>query len=233
MLSRCAAVLRMAGPLIWFVVEDADAPNAQVKELLISTGIEHRYWAPGATADKGHFQRNSAFECIRSSGVDGIVYNADDDNLYDPAIFSELRKVRRVGVLPVGNCGRNGPRGVERPLVAAGRVCGWEAAWRSRKFPVDMAGFAFHSSLLETLSSPLWSHAGVGGESEFLSRIVQSEQELEPLADDCRSVLVWHNGAEGLLSPECAARLGGGALPQEGPLDPAGTVPDGALIQGE
>lgn len=52
----------------------------------------------------------------------------------------------------------------------------------ARKFPIDMAGFAFDAQLLHGLQSPIWNHHGVGGESEFLEKLTQLAS-LIPLGD--------------------------------------------------
>ena len=93
----------------------------------------------------------------------GIVYLADDDNYYEEALFAELAKIRRVGLVPVGLLG---PMGIERPIVSAGRIVGWSAHWTSRRFPVDMAAFAFNATLLQNLEGPIWTYATRGGETD-------------------------------------------------------------------
>ena len=34
---------------------------------------------------------------------DGVVYFADDDNAYHVDLFEELRKIKRIGILPVSS----------------------------------------------------------------------------------------------------------------------------------
>jgi len=170
----------------WIVAEDGPLDP----ELAAFLPPYARYLGIGPTRDLGHAQRNLALEHIRDGRLEGVVYNADDDNYYDPRLFDEVAKTRRVSFFPVGNLG---PRGVERPLVLNGRLQAWDSGWPERKFPVDMAGFAFHSSLLHTLESPIWSHSGRGGESEFISKILESADDAEFLCDSCTRVFVWHN----------------------------------------
>lgn len=56
-----------------------------------------------------------------------------------------MRKIKRVGTWPVGIVG--GMR-VEMPLVANGKVTGYNAVWKPfRPFPIDMAGFAINATL--------------------------------------------------------------------------------------
>ena len=103
----------------------------------------------------------------------------------------EIRKVKQVAVLPVGNLG---PNGIERPIVVDGKIVAWDCGWSSRQYPVDMAGFAFHSDLLRNIEKPFWNvSGGRGGENEFLQRIVPENYELEVLCDNATKCFVWHN----------------------------------------
>lgn len=86
-----------------------------------------------------------------------------------PQLFEELRKIKRVGVLPVGFVYAKGAlpnmvNHISRPMLringSVAKIVGWETNGRhiplhaqsplndSRKYSVDMAGFAFGSSLL-------------------------------------------------------------------------------------
>ncbi|CAI7830746.1 unnamed protein product, partial [Closterium sp. NIES-53] len=125
--------------------------------------------------NKAVVQRNMALQHIETHRMDGVIYFADDDNVYAPQLFEEVRAVRVVGVFPVGflfsadyaavNPGKPSRPFVERPLVQRGsdgvaRVVGWETfEWSIpkgkrggayRSFCSDMAGFAFSSRLLWT-----------------------------------------------------------------------------------
>ncbi len=172
----------------WFVVDDNDQLDTDLSDFLPDYAI-HLYCGP--TRDKGHAQRNMALEYIKDNNFDGTIYNADDDNKFDPAIFNELRKNKHISILPVGNLPT--PKGgSERPILVNGKFKSWNSFWH-RKFPVDMAGFCFNASLLKDLKKPLWKHKGVGGESEFLSKIARNEQDLTFLCEDCSKTYVWHN----------------------------------------
>jgi hypothetical protein len=179
----------------WILVEDAAATDPDVAVLL--AGLNAIYLNAGPTLDKGNIQRNLAYETIRDRRIDGVVYNMDDDNLVYETLCPELRKVSRFAVFPVGNLG---PGGIERPVVADGRILGWMAGWAERAFPIDMGGFAFPSRILFDLPSPVWSHTGIGGESEFIARFVRSADELDAsLCHYNKMCLVYHN--EPLDSP--------------------------------
>ena len=98
---------------------------------------------------------------------------------------------------------------VERPVYdnATGRFAKFEAGWcqrrswmsrryGTRKFCVDMGGFAFDASLLRPLGGELWKYDGHGGESEFIERLLgpdASGDVLQPLANCGNDVVVFHN----------------------------------------
>ena len=171
----------------WVVVEDSDAKSPELASFLPSYA-HHLCFGP--TKDKGNEQRNLALHYIHDKGLEGIVYNADDDNKYDPKLFDEIKKTKRLSVFPVGNLG---PNDIERPILSDGKFERWDAGWTERKFPVDMAGFAFNSNLLGLLERPFWTHRGVGGESELIEKFAESPEELEFLCEGCSQCLVWHN----------------------------------------
>ena len=125
--------------------------------------------------------------------------------------------VRR-GVFPPPRCdGRFLPlRGnerrllkVERPVYdnVTGRFAKFEAGWcrrrswmsrryGTRKFCVDMAGFAFDASLLRKLVGEPWKYDGHGGESEFIESLLGPDaggDVLQPLANCGNDVVVFHN----------------------------------------
>ena len=189
-LERCLATFRHVAGLHWIVVEDAAEPDPGVVALLAGSGIDHTCLAIGPTRRWGNAQRDLALRHIRDSSVEGVVYLADDDNFYEPALFDELCKVHRAGVLPVGLLG---PSGIERPILRRGRIVDWSAHWKHRRFPLDMAGFAFDAALLRKLKGPIWTFPTRGGETEFLECLLGSPDELEILCQGCRKCHVWHD----------------------------------------
>eukprot|EP00897_Mesotaenium_endlicherianum_P011014 jgi/Mesen1/9941/ME000705S09080 len=135
----------------------------QVDFVHLSAGLEE-------SQSRGVAQRNAALQYIEENQIAGVVYFADDDNLYSPQLFAEIRQVKRVGVWPVGflwskeqswlSRDRQTEPFVERPLVrqvggSRPQVYGWETFFPSsgkqqapRRYNCDMAGFAFRSELL-------------------------------------------------------------------------------------
>ena len=104
-----------------------------------------------------------------------------------------MRNTRKVSVFPVGFVGSKGSPGITSPIVKDGKVIGFSDDWfASRKFPVDMAGFAVNVEFLRSrkdASMPFW--AGYE-EDAFIQTLDIGLDDLEPLADDCSQVLVWH-----------------------------------------
>ena len=158
----------------WIVVEDGDSRDPELAALLEGWGAI--YLNIGPTRDKGNVQRNLALEYIRDHRLDGIVYSLDDDNLVYPALADELRRINKIGIVPIGNLG---PDGIERPVVQDCRVVRWANGWTERKYPVDMGAFAFDSRLIANRPSPIWSWTGFAGESEFIDSLIGSPDELD------------------------------------------------------
>lgn len=195
MISHLMSILNRRNDVTWIIVEDGDKKDERLEEILPDYAI---YMNIGPTNDHGSVQRNLALEYIFDNNLEGIIYNADDDNRYLDQVFDEIKKTKMVSVLPVGNLG---PNGVEKPIIVDGKLIGWDANWLDRKFPVDMGGFAFNSKLLKDLKKPFWEHVGLGGESEFISKIITSTDEIEFLCDNCTKVCVWHNELKKLFMP--------------------------------
>lgn len=124
-------------------------------------------------------QRNEAIRWLRKNfqvEAAGVVYFADDHNIYSVDLFSEISKTKKVSVFPVGLVG---VLMMERPTVSRTEVLG-----------MDTAGFAVNlGHLLSHTSATFISETENGyHETEFLKLLVKPE-ELEPVATN--KVLVW------------------------------------------
>lgn len=130
----------------------------------------------------------------------------DDDNTYSIELFEQMKEIpaNRVGVWPVGLVGG---LMVEKPVLDDDKsVLGFNSAWRpERPFPVDMAGFAISTDLILQHPEAVFSYEIERGyqESEIL-RHLTVVRDLQPLADFCRKVLVWHTRTE---TPKLDAEL--------------------------
>lgn len=144
--------------IYWILVEDAAFCTSRVRHLLNRSGLPFAHLAtrvPPEIRDSGHryskgvAQRNAALELIITRDFnEGVVYFGDDDNAYDLRLFSELARVRSVGVLPVAYAGGGLVEGCEVDKDS-GRITAWRSNYRhERKFPIDMASFGFRVSVL-------------------------------------------------------------------------------------
>lgn len=126
-----------------------------------------------------------------------IVYFVDDDNTYDIKIFEDMRTTKKVSVWPVAMAGE---LKVERPLVEDGVVVGFNSVWKpERPFPFDMAAFAVRLKyLIENDPPPTFSYSIPVGyqESHLIGQIIPRPEELEPKANNCTEVWVWHTRTE-------------------------------------
>ncbi|KAJ0970502.1 hypothetical protein J5N97_023379 [Dioscorea zingiberensis] len=155
-LNRLGQTLRLVPqPLLWIVVEVGSA-SMETAELLRRTGVMYRHLVCERNStkvkDRGVHQRNTALQHIERHQLDGIVYFADDDNIYTLELFESLRKIRRFGTWPVAMLAQSKNKAtLEGPVCNGSQVIGWhtnEKSKRLRRFHVDMSGFAFNSSIL-------------------------------------------------------------------------------------
>lgn len=97
-LNRFSQVLRLVPPpLIWIVVE-MNAASVETAAILREMGIMQRHLVCTTNTtnvkDRGVHQRNTALEHIERHKLDGIVYFADDDNMYSLELFESMREIR-------------------------------------------------------------------------------------------------------------------------------------------
>ncbi|XP_053304781.1 galactosylgalactosylxylosylprotein 3-beta-glucuronosyltransferase 3 isoform X2 [Spea bombifrons] len=210
-LTRLSQTLILVPALHWILVEDSPERTPLVTDLLAQSGLHYTHLNvqtppsmklkegdPNWLKPRGVEQRNEALHWLRTnqSPVDrGVVYFADDDNTYSVNIFKEMRYTQKVSVWPVGLVG-----GLlyEGPLVDKGHVVGFHTAWKThRPFPIDMAGFAVSLSILLMHPDAIFDPIAERGflESSLLQQLV-SVEELEPRADNCTKVWVWHTRTE-------------------------------------
>lgn len=209
-LTRLSYMLKLAGNIHWLVVEDSDNKTPLVTRLLLNSKLKYTHLNaqtppayklskkdPNWLKPRGVVQRNAALRFLRTERTDpaGVVYFADDDNTYDVKLFEEMRKTKKVSVWPVGLVGG---LMVERPKVVDGKVKRFNSAFRpDRPYPIDMASFAVSLQLLCD-SSALFSLNVQRGyqESHLITQLISGWDELEPMADNCTKVYVWHTRTE-------------------------------------
>ncbi|XP_031766900.1 galactosylgalactosylxylosylprotein 3-beta-glucuronosyltransferase I-like isoform X2 [Galleria mellonella] len=211
-LTRLSQTLMLVKNFHWIVIEDSEKKTKLVENFLKESTLKYTHLNVKTNSSKhstasGVEQRNLALDWLRkhlkqSEDKRGVVYFMDDDNTYSLKVFDEMRKINKVGVWPVGIVG--GMR-VEMPLVKDGKVSGYNAVWKPfRPFPIDMAGFAINATLFLEHPNAMFSRKVQSGfqESEILKYFTKTE-DLEPLAENCTKVLVWHTRTQkpSIISP--------------------------------
>jgi len=211
-LVRLSHTLMLVPKLHWILVEDSNQRSALVNELLIQSGLSYTHLHaltsskyklknndPNWLKPRGVFQRNAALEWLRKQEfqvkVERVVYFADDDNTYDLQLFEEMRYTSRVSAWPVGLVG-----GLqwESPQVESGKITGWIVAWEpERPFAIDMAGFAINLRLiLENPEAQFSPDVPRGYIESSLLQTITTIQDIEPKAENCTKIYVWHTRTE-------------------------------------
>ncbi|CAJ0961602.1 unnamed protein product [Ranitomeya imitator] len=230
-LTRLSQTLLLVPALHWIVVEDSAQRTSLVSDLLAQSELQYTHLHvqtppamklkdsdPNWLKPRGVEQRNEALHWLRenrSPKDHGVVYFADDDNTYSIKIFQEMRNTHKVSVWPVGLVG--GLR-YEGPLVTGGKVVSFHTAWKThRPFPIDMAGFAVSLTLLLNHPKAQFDPNAERGflESSLLGPLV-TVGELEPKADNCTKIWVWHTRTEKpkLKQEELLEKQGKGSDPK-------------------
>nr|DAD40827.1 TPA_asm: hypothetical protein HUJ06_015150 [Nelumbo nucifera] len=97
-LNRLAHTLSLVPPpLLWIVVE-MNSASTETAEILRKSSVMYRHLVCTKNLtnikDRGVHQRNTALEHIEHHRLDGIVYFADDDNIYSLQLFESIREIR-------------------------------------------------------------------------------------------------------------------------------------------
>ncbi|XP_022768559.1 probable beta-1,4-xylosyltransferase IRX9H [Durio zibethinus] len=209
-LNRLGQVLRLVKPpLVWIVVEEKVA-SFETAEILRKTGVMYRHVVSTRNSsnvkDRGVHQRNAALEHIERHKLDGIVFFADDDNVYTLELFESLRTISRFGTWPVAMLAQSKNKAIlEGPVCNASQVIGWHTNEKSkilRRFHVDMSGFAFNSTILwdpkrwgRPFSNPIRQLDTVKEgfqETTFIKQVVEDEGQMEGIPPGCSRIMNWH-----------------------------------------
>ncbi|GMH13656.1 hypothetical protein Nepgr_015497 [Nepenthes gracilis] len=209
-LNRLGQVLRLVNPpLLWIVVE-MNAQSAETGEILRKTGVMYRHLVCLKNLtnikDRGVQQRNTALHHIELHKLDGIVYFADDDNVYTLELFQIMREISRFGTWPVAMLAPSKNKAIlEGPVCNGSQVIGWhtnEKSKRVRRFHVDMSGFAFNSTILwdpkrwkRPFSYPIRQLDTVKEgfqETTFIEQLVADESQMEGIPGGCGRIMNWH-----------------------------------------
>eukprot|EP00250_Pteridium_aquilinum_P011468 c20091_g1_i1 orf=606-1922(-) len=209
-LTRLSHTLKLVPPpLLWLVVE-MPTQSIETATILRKTGVMYRHLVCKKNMtdvkDRGVHQRNAALAHIEQHQLDGIVYFADDDNVYSLELFEQMRLIKRFGTWPVAMLTASKSKAIlEGPVCDGHTVVGWhtnEKSKRLRRFHVDMCGFAFNSTIL--WDPQRWRRPTVEPirqldnikegfqETTFIEQLVEDESQMEGLPSGCSKVMVWH-----------------------------------------
>ncbi|VDK39549.1 unnamed protein product [Taenia asiatica] len=148
---------------------------------------------------RGSAQRNKGIEWIRNHPLPntekGIVFFADDDNTYDPRIFKEMLTTQLGSTWPVGLVGGSRWEGCITDPKDRSKIIDFWCIFRPwRQFPLDMAAFAVNARLFTLFPTARFDyHRALEQEGLILSQLgFHSAYELEPKADGCSKIFVWH-----------------------------------------
>jgi galactosylgalactosylxylosylprotein 3-beta-glucuronosyltransferase 3 len=193
--------------IYWIVIEDARNCSNRIRQLLLQSEVSFAHLAaPTPTSQerdgdvfkfRGKVQRHAGLEVVRRVGAEGVIYFGDDDNTFSTQLFSELMYTASTSVLAVGFSGGGQ---YERCYVSntTGKVSGFHILWRGhegmpRKYPIDMAGFAFSTSVLVSKNPRFHTSTPQSYmETDFVEQLVSNASELQPLGGNCTKILVWH-----------------------------------------
>ncbi|XP_071158804.1 galactosylgalactosylxylosylprotein 3-beta-glucuronosyltransferase 1-like [Mytilus edulis] len=198
-LTRLGNTLRNVPAVHWIVVEEGTRTLEVVRHLLMKIDIQFTYLSATRYKNvprtlKGIHQRNKAIFWLRENidmSKDGVVYFADDDNTYDLDIFTEMRYTKKISVWPVGFVSE---KKYQTPILENGKVIKFDA-WNTkhRKFPIDMAGFALNTKTFYFNDDLyFWKSFQEGYQETSFLEICCTLNDLEPKANGCTKVLVWH-----------------------------------------
>ncbi|XP_037803730.1 galactosylgalactosylxylosylprotein 3-beta-glucuronosyltransferase S-like isoform X2 [Penaeus monodon] len=190
-MTRLAQTLMLVPDVHWIVAEDARVKNERLVQYLRSTGIPFTYMItpmPSAARHWHHWptgvaNRRAALAWIRKNAETGVVYIADDDNIYDIRLFEEIRSTRGVSIFPVAFLL---PSQLTTPVLREGRFMEFYDGWKvTRKYPVDMAGFAVSVELLlkRPQANMHWSYSYQ--EESLLASLGVAPEDIEFKAENC------------------------------------------------
>ena len=212
-LTRMGQTLMHDENIFWIVVEDSDTKSGLVQRLLERIGPHLAGYVQLATPtvekqnpnlkthqdiSRGGHQRNIALKWIsenrqlldQKSHGKAYIYFADDDNTYDIRLFDKIRKVKNIGIWPVGLIARS---------LYEGPICdptnSFITGWRSNYMPerfccCDMASFAFSLQFYLEAKDVFFDVTLTGAmEDDFLKRLVFHDRPMPANATEALTYL--------------------------------------------
>ncbi|CAL5359139.1 unnamed protein product [Camellia sinensis] len=219
-LNRLAHTLKLIPPpLLWIVVEMGSQSPETADILRRNGGVMYRHLVCNKNLtdikDRAVHQRNVALSHIETHRLDGIVYFADDDNIYSVDLFEQMRQIScsRFGTWMVAKLMESNSRALlEGPICNGTQVIGWHTneVTRSRRFlrfHAEMSGFAFNSTILwdpkrwhrptvEPIRLPDIVNGGFQV-STFIEQVVEDESQMECLPQNCSRIMTNDEGRIG------------------------------------
>lgn len=194
-LTRLCHTLMHVPQIHWIIADDTPVCSSEVHSILVKSRLPYTHISSpkpykyfGSIFPRGVANRLASLKWLRENVKKGILYFGDDDNTFDLELFMEIRKTKKFSMFPVGLIGGYG---VSSPIVEDGKVVAFFDSWPGeRTFPVDMAGFAVNVEVL-TPNATMPYQAGYE-EDKFLVNLGLNINDIEPLAENCTKVLVWH-----------------------------------------
>jgi beta-1,3-glucuronyltransferase len=143
---------------------------------------------------RGVSNRLKALECLRetyaNTSQEGVIYFADDDNTYDIRLFEEIRNTKMVSMFPVGLIARFG---LSSPILnnKTAKIIGFHDAFKgSRKYAVDMAGFAVNLQFFLSKPNATMPYKEGHEEDDFIKSLDVQFSDIEPKANNCTQVCI-------------------------------------------
>lgn len=207
-LTRLGQTLMHVQNIFWIVADDTEVCNTRLDKLLDNFGIPYVHlsspmpylYRSKHTIPRGVSNRRAALAWIKNNSInEGVLYFGDDDNTFDLRLFAEIRHTQRVSMFPVGFIG---DYSISSPIVKNGKVVAFFDSWTAkRKWPVDMAGFAVNINYLRKFPNATMPYKAGYEEDAFLKSIELNIDNIEPKANDCTEVYVWHTQTSKTKAP--------------------------------
>ncbi|XVE53730.1 hypothetical protein DITRI_Ditri03aG0025900 [Diplodiscus trichospermus] len=213
-LNRLAYTLKLVQPPLLWIVVDMTLQSEETADILRRSSVMYRHLVCTknltGTEDRKVHQRNVALYHIETHHLDGIVYFADEDNIYSLDLYEKMRHIRRFGTWTVAKQTWDKSRAIlEGPVCNGTQVIGWHLNGLSRRFQrfhAEMPGFAFNSTILwdpkqwhrPTLEQIKQLDTVKDGfqASSFIEQVVEDESQMECLLQDRPRIMVWELNVE-------------------------------------
>lgn len=205
-LNRLAQTLKLVRPPLLWIVVDMTSQSTVTADILRRSGVMYRHLVCDKNAAElknpyAH-QRNVALSHIETHRLDGIVYFANDDNIYSVELFEKMIQISRFGTWRVAQLSLSGVL-IGGPVCNTTEVIGWHTTETDGRFHAEISGFAFNSTILwdpkrwhRLVLDPirqLISMEETLQMSAFIGQLVEDESQMECLPKSSSSIFVWQS----------------------------------------